>query len=426
MDSLKETLEKSPAVKDHYSIRSSGTQILSREDLTISGAKSLIHHLLSSDPAEVLEEVKISKLRGRGGAGFPLGIKLDTCRNQSVHPKFVICNGDEGDPGAFTDRFLLEERPIMVILGLLIAGYIIGSDRGVIYIRGEYPESTQIIDKTIEELKSHGLLGENILDSDFTFSIKVIQALGSYLCGEETALINSIEGQRPEVRIRPPYPAEKGLFQRPTLVNNVETLANLPFIIEKGGKHFASIGNTRSTGTKLISLDSHFHIPGVCEVEMGYPLNQVVSDLGGGFRRPVKALHIGGPLGGVVPLHQVQNLHVNFESFSESGFLLGHASIVSIPESMPMIRYIEHLFAFAAHESCGKCFPCRLGTKRAQEMFRLACESDYRIDTILLRDLLDTLEKTSLCAHGGGIPLPVRNILTHFAEEVEPFFITET
>ena len=270
--------------------------------------------------------------------------------------------------------------------------------------------------------KNTKLLGENIKDSGFSFNIKIIKAQGAYICGEETALINSIEGQRPEVRIRPPYPTQKGLFNKPTAVNNVETLAVLPFILANRGEHHASIGSEKSKGTKLMCLDSFFNNPGLYEVEMGTPLSKVVYDLGGGFKKPVKAMQIGGPLGGIVPVEKIEDLTVDFETFHKHGFLLGHASVVCIPEDFPMVKYLEHLMDFASYESCGKCFPCRLGTKRGQELLTKAITSDYQIDKTLFYDLLDTLENGSLCAHGGGIPLPVKNAMHYFEEELKEYF----
>jgi NADH-quinone oxidoreductase subunit F len=305
---------------------------------------------------------------------------------------------------------------------MMIAGYITGADVGVVYIRAEYPESITITQNAINDLHKLNLLGENILQSGFNFNFKVIGAQGAYICGEETALLSSIEGQRPEVRVRPPYPVQQGLFNKPTVVNNVETLACIPYILKYGGNKFASIGIGKSTGTKLISLDGFFNKPGIYEVDMGTPLSVVVNDLGGGFRSPVKAMHIGGPLGGLVPVHKINDLTVDFESFSQNGFLLGHASVVCIPENFPIIKYLEHLFQFTAHESCGKCFPCRLGSTRGAEMLKKAQESDYKIDRILLDDLVETLEIGSLCALGGGLPLPIKNALMYFDNELSPYF----
>lgn len=351
-----------------------------------------------------------------------MGLKLEFCRKAENDTKFVICNADEGDPGAYSDRYLLEARPHSVLFGMLVAGYLVKANYGILYIRAEYPESVTIVQDAIDQLREHGLIGVDIEGSGFNFDIKIIQAQGSYICGEETALINSIEGQRPEVRVRPPYPAQKGLFNKPTVVNNVETLAALHYILEHGGLAWKQIGTEKSSGTKLVSLDSYFNAPGIYEVEMGTPLSTVIYDLGKGFKKEVKALHIGGPLGGIVPLSKIGDLTLDFESFSKEGFLLGHASVVSIPSNFSMMRYIEHLFDFAAYESCGKCFPCRLGTKRGHELTSKALESDYKIDRTLFNDLLSTLEQGSLCAHGGGIPLPIRNALTYFEGELKAYF----
>ena len=302
-----------------------------------------------------------------------------------------------------------------------MAGYVIGANWGVLYIRAEYPESIDIIELAIDDLRDTGFLGTDIHGKGFDFDFKVIKAQGAYICGEETALLSSIEGQRPEVRVRPPYPTQKGLFNKPTVVNNVETLAAIHYILNNGGNAYAAIGTGKSSGTKLMSLDSHFNRPGLYEVDMGTPLSTVVDELGQGFSSPVKALHIGGPLGGMVPTDKIPALTVDFESFAQEGFLLGHASVVSIPESFPVVEYIEHLFDFAAYESCGKCFPCRLGTYRGYEMFQKARNEDYKIDRKLLDDLLTTLEEGSLCAHGGGIPLPVRNALQYFDSELREY-----
>jgi len=382
----------------------------------------ILKNVLTQDSQQVLEEIKLSNVRGRGGAGFPMGFKWESCRNEESDDKFIICNADEGDPGAYSDRYLLEERPHSVLFGMIIAGYCTHAKWGILYIRAEYPESVEIVQNAIDELRANNLLGENINGSGFDFDFKIIKAQGAYICGEETALINSIEGQRPEVRTRPPYPTQQGLFNKPTIVNNVETLAAVYHIIKNGGESYAALGTEKSTGTKLVCLDSFFNNPGIYEVEMGTPLSTVVNELGGGFKTAVKALHIGGPLGGLVPVEKIEKLNVDFESFASEGFLLGHASMVSVPESFPMIEYLEHLFDFAAYESCGKCFPCRLGTTRAHEMLQKAVHANYKISKELFNDLLSTLTQGSLCAHGGGIPLPAQNALQYFEDELKSYF----
>ncbi len=377
---------------------------------------------LTRDPEELLEEIRASNLRGRGGAGFPMAFKLQSCRDTPGERKYIVCNADEGDPGAFSDRYLMEERPHLVLFGMVVAGYITGADTGVVYIRAEYPESVEAVTLAVAELEARGLVGRDIRGSGFHFRFKVMQAAGAYICGEETALLNSIEGKRGEVRVRPPYPTQEGLFNRPTVVNNVETLACLHFILSRGGSAFAALGRGRSTGTKLLSLDSAFRRPGLYEVELGTPLRVVVDELGQGFRKPVKALHVGGPLGGIVPMSKVDDLTVDFESFQEHGFLLGHASILAIPEDFPLVLYLEHLFEFTEVESCGKCFPCRIGSVRGKELLRAARTEGRPISRRLFDDLLETLEIGSLCALGGGLPLGVKNALHHFSHELEPHF----
>lgn len=422
VDEIASIKKNNSVVSDKYNVASSGTPVLTSAFPGIKEYYSILADALKKSADDLLNELKVSGLRGRGGAGFPIAIKLEGCKKETSKQKFIVCNADEGDPGAYSDRYLLEQQPHSVLLGMMIAGYITGADTGVVYIRGEYPEVITITQNAIDELRQQGLLGINILNSGFNFNFKVIGAQGAYICGEETALLSSIEGQRPEVRVRPPYPVQQGLFNKPTVVNNVETLACIPYVIKNGGVKFASIGIGKSTGTKLISLDGFFHKPGIYEVDMGTPLSVVVNELGAGFRSKVKAMHIGGPLGGLIPVEKINDLTVDFESFNKNGFLLGHASVVCIPENFPIVKYLEHLFAFTAHESCGKCFPCRLGSARGAEMLKKAQQSDYRIDRTLFNDLIETLEIGSLCALGGGLPLPVKNALQYFDKELSDYF----
>ncbi len=402
--------------KDKYSCESIGEKVLTKKPLMAQQIMTAFVQLTKQNKSQTLNEIKKSQLRGRGGAGFPIGFKLESAMKEDSEMKYIICNADEGDPGAYSDRYLLEQQPYSVLFGIMLSAYIVKAPYGILYIRAEYPESITIINQAIETLAP-------MIDAiDFDFKFKLISAQGAYICGEETALINSIEGQRPEVRTRPPFPTQQGLFNKPTVVNNVETLASLYAIIENGGDHYAAFGNELSTGTKLVSLDSFFNKPGIYEVEMGTALTDVFEKLGGGFKQAIKAVHIGGPLGGIVPVEKFIDLNISFESFASNGFLLGHASVVCIPQDFPMIKYLQHLFEFASYESCGKCFPCRLGTKRGEELFTKAIDQDLKIEKNLLNDLLDTLEQGSLCAHGGGIPLPVRNTLKYFEGELEAYF----
>lgn len=381
-----------------------------------------IRQVLTHDKEKLLAEIKKSNVRGRGGAGFPMGFKLESCKNVPGEQKFIVCNADEGDPGAYSDRYLLEKQPHLLLFGMLVAGYIVGSNRGIIYIRGEYPESIEAINKEIEKWEKEGVLGDNINNTGFEFKFKMIEGAGAYICGEETALLSSIEGQRPEVRVRPPYPTQEGLFNLPTVVNNVETSATLYYILKNGGEKYASLGTGKSTGSKLICLDSLFKRPGLYEIEMGTPLSIVVNEFGGGFKREVKAIHVGGPLGGIVPVSKIDSLTLDFESFASNGFLLGHAGVVSIPNDFPMITYLEHLFEFTAAESCGKCFPCSIGSVRGKELLQKAQKEDFKIDRKLMDDLLETLEIGSLCALGGGLPLGIKNALQYFDNELKAYF----
>ena len=404
--------------KNINSVSHATKSILMGEDLsTIEKFKDLLSQILKKDKKETLKTITESNLCGRGGAGFPTGMKWNFCSQQKVKKKYVVCNADEGDSGAFSDRYLLEDQPLKVLFGMIVCGYIIGSDEGVLYIRGEYPKSIEIINRTINELKKLNLLGKDILGTDFSYDLYICIGQGAYICGEETALIASIEGRRAEVDVRPPFPTVEGLYKKPTVVNNVETLAAIPGILKYGAKSFSSIGNVKSAGTKLVCLDSLFKNPGVYEMDMGTPMKKIIYDIGGGFIKPVKALQVGGPLGGVIPIKEVEKLNLDFQEFTKAGFMLGHGSIVSIPEDFNMIKYIHHLFKFSAEESCGKCFPGRLGSYRGKEMFDQVINKTNKIPIKLLNELLITMQKGSLCALCGAIPLPIQNILKYFTDE---------
>lgn len=410
---------------DQYRVHALGGADLLTSAYSLVEFESELRELVSREPAEIISELKVSRLRGRGGAGFPLGLKWEACRNAETNGKnpgkYIVCNADEGDPGAYSDRYLLEQQSLKVIFGMLAAAWVTGAKAGIIYIRAEYPEAIEQALDSIRVLLKKSMLGENILGTSFSFSLKVIQGAGAYICGEETSLLASIEGRRPEVDVRPPYPVTRGLYQQPTIINNVESFAAVPIILRSGGSQFAGIGTEKSTGTKLLSLDSFFGEPGIYEAAMGTPLAEIV-DAAKGFRSPVKALHIGGPLGGLVPVEKIPELKLDFESFDDAGFLLGHAGVVCIPEELPIIEYLAHLFEFTAAESCGKCFPCRLGSVRGHEMLRNAIDDGQKIDRQLLDDLLETMELGSLCALGGGLPLPIKNALTYFEEELHVYF----
>jgi len=381
--------------------------------------KQLFEKVIKIDKKEITKSLLDSNLTGRGGAGFPTGMKWGFCEKEKSEKKYVVCNADEGDSGAFSDRYLLEDQPLKVLFGMVICGYVIGSNEGVLYIRGEYPKSIEAINGSINSLKEAGLLGENILGTNFSFDLNICIGQGAYICGEETALIASIEGRRAEVDVRPPFPVTEGLYKKPTVVNNVETLAAATGILIHGADKFSSIGNKKSAGTKLVCLDSFFNNPGVYEIDMGTPIKNIFNDIGGGFKESVKALQIGGPLGGVVPLIEAEKLNLDFQEFTEAGFTLGHAGIVSIPKDFPMVEYIHHLFEFSAEESCGKCFPGRLGSYRGKEMFDQFKNKSAKIPLKLLNELLVTMKKGCLCALCGAIPMPIMNILKYFGDEMK-------
>jgi NADH:ubiquinone oxidoreductase subunit F (NADH-binding) len=423
-----ESIDQSKSSQEDYSVHCTLEKPILTETIgDVSTYYALLSQLIENkNKTQLIEEVIASGLRGRGGAGFPTGIKWQSCANESCDSKsgdekYIVCNADEGDPGAFSDRYLMEQRPHAVLFGMLLAGYMVGAEWGVLYIRDEYPDSVETIQKAIEQFEAL-----NLLPNGFNFQFKIIRGAGAYICGEETALLRSIEGQKPMVSVRPPYPTVKGLFGKPTVINNVETFAAIHWILENSPQAYAALNNAatengRSTGSKLLSLDSSFNKPGIFEVPMGEKLSKVI-ELAGGFSKPIKALHIGGPLGGLIPLSKISNLTIDFESFANAGFLLGHAGIIGIPESFNIAKYVQHLFEFTEAESCGKCFPCRLGATRGKEMFKDALNQTYQLDRELLNDLLETMEKGSLCALGGGVPLPVKNALEYFSDELDSLF----
>ena len=409
-----------------YSESFASTSFLMDDKLSdINKFKDHLNKFINKDKKEIIKSLLDSNLTGRGGAGFPTGMKWDFCSKAKGDKKYVICNADEGDSGAYSDRYLLEDQALKVIFGMVICGYVIGSDEGVLYIRGEYPKSIEALNASINSLKKEGLLGEKILGTDFSFDLGICIGQGAYICGEETALIASIEGRRAEVDVRPPFPVTEGLYKKPTVVNNVETLAAAAGILLNGAEKFCAIGNKKSAGTKLVCFDSFFNNPGVYEIEMGTPMKKVLYDIGGGFKEDIKALQIGGPLGGVIPIAEAKKLNLDFQEFTTAGFMLGHASIVSIPKDFPMVEYIHHLFEFTAEESCGKCFPGRLGSYRGKEMFDQLKSKKAKIPLKVLNDLLITMKKGCLCALCGAIPTPIMNILKYFGDEMKNDMVNE-
>lgn len=387
--------------------------------------EGLAKALATMQPDDVLAEVERSQLRGRGGAGFSTATKWKLTAGHARHlgRGVIVCNADEGDPGSYIDKYLMEGDPFAVIEGVTLAGYAIGANRGMIYVRSEYPESAPTLRRAVDAARAAGLLGTAILGSHFDFDIDVVEGAGSYVCGEETALLRSLEGLRGMVTARPPFPAEKGLFGEPTLVNNVETLANIGWIVRHGGDAYAALGAGKSRGTKAVSLNERFVRPGVYEVPLGTPVREVLTTIGGGLRggRPVKAVQIGGPLGGILPA-SLLDTPLGFDELDAVGALLGHGGVVAWDDTVDVRDIAVHLFEFCDAESCGKCFPCRIGGKRGVEISRRlkspASDAARDEDVKLLADLCETMKLGSLCAHGGGIPMPIASLMVHFRDEM--------
>jgi NADH:ubiquinone oxidoreductase subunit F (NADH-binding)/NADH:ubiquinone oxidoreductase subunit E len=377
--------------------------------------RGLTRALASGDPEALLDEVKAANVRGRGGAGFPAGVKWGFARNAAGDDKAIVVNGDEGDPGSYIDKYLMEQRPELLIEGMALAGYAVGAARGFVFVRSEYPRSMPILNEAVEAARRDGHLGEDIGGSGFSFDIQVAEGAGSYVVGEETALLNSLMGFRGTVSARPPFPAERGWHGKPTVVNNVETLCNIPYIAEHGADSYAALSPGATQGTKLICLNDRFRNPGVYEVRFGTPMDEICNGLGGGLvdDHRIKAVQIGGPLGGILPGDRL-DVPFDFDELEELGCMVGHGSILAFDERTDMRALARHLLEFGAHESCGKCFPCRIGLQRGLEMV----EREGEIDRDRLESLLETLELGSLCAHGGGMPAPIRSLIAHFPEEL--------
>jgi NADH:ubiquinone oxidoreductase subunit F (NADH-binding) len=391
---------------------------------TARGGYRALDQALGWPRAELMSAVELSGLRGRGGAGFPTGKKWRAVAEQKGSEKFVVANADEGDPGAYIDRFLLEDDPHRLIEALAIAGYAVGAAKGYIYLRKEYPQARSALEQSLLEARREGFLGERIVHSDFSFEVELVVGQGSYVCGEETALLNSIEGRRPEVRLRPPYPSECGLFGKPTLINNVETLANIPWIVRNGGEAFRRLGFSNSRGSKVLSLNSLFHAPGLYEVDFGITIRQIVEDFGGGLKSGnMKGVIIGGPLAGIIPPH-LFGTPLGFDELAGIGASVGHGGVIAFDEHTSIAELVHHVFDFGAYESCGKCTPCRLGSRRIERLFQQILKTGHvpaheRKECI---EIVSALEMTSLCGLGTGLAQFVQSAFRHYAKELEPCF----
>lgn len=387
--------------------------------IAADGYQALYQVIREMTPAKVVDDITRSGLRGRGGAGYPTGVKWATVAKAKGERKFVICNADEGDPGAFMDRSVLESDPHRVLEGMAIAAYSVGANQGYIYIRAEYPVAINRLQIAIRQAQRLGLLGSNIFDSPFDFKIDIRIGAGAYVCGEETALMASIEGQRGTPSPRPPYPAESGLWGFPTLINNVETYANVPWIIRKGANVFASIGTEKSKGTKVFALAGKIQNTGIIEVPMGTTLRQIVEEMGGGVPDggTAKAVQTGGPSGGCIPASAFDT-PVDYESLSQLGSMMGSGGMIVMDESTNMVDVARFFMEFCMDESCGKCIPCRVGTVQLYKLLTKISEGKASFaDLKLLEELCDMVKHTSLCGLGQSAPNPVFSTLRYFRDE---------
>ena len=391
------------------------------EYIARDGYEALTRVLTEMTPEEVIDVVKRSGLRGRGGAGFPTGLKWEFCRKAKGEAKYALCNADEGDPGAFMDRSVLEGDPHSVIEAMAIAAYAIGSSQGYVYVRAEYPLAVKRLTLALEQARELGLLGQDILGTGFDFDLEIRMGSGAFVCGEETALMTSIEGNRGEPRPRPPFPANKGLWDMPSLLNNVETYANIPVIILKGPDWYASFGTEKSKGTKVFALAGTVNNTGLVEVPMGTALEKIVYDIGGGVPdgKDFKAAQIGGPSGGCIPAEHLDVL-LDYESVTELGAIMGSGGLVAMDEDTCMVDMARFFLDFVQDESCGKCPPCRIGTKRMLEIVTRICKGEGRqgdIETLV--ELGQTIKDTALCGLGQTAPNPVLSTIRHFRHEYQ-------
>ena len=387
--------------------------------LEVDGYKALEKVLKKMTQDEVIEEITKSGLRGRGGAGFPTGKKWLFTKNAEGTQKYVVCNADEGDPGAFMDRSILEGDPHSVIEAMMIAGYAVGANKGYIYVRAEYPIAVHRFQVAIDQAKERGILGKNIFGSDFEFDLSIRLGAGAFVCGEETALLESIEGRRGQPRLKPPFPANKGLWECPTLINNVETYANIPKIILNGAKWYSSIGTETSKGTKVFALGGNVKNIGLVEVPMGTTLREIVYDIGGGIPngRKFKAAQTGGPSGGCIPAEYLDK-PIDYESLKEIGSMMGSGGLIVMDDTKCMVNLAKFYLGFTVSESCGKCNPCRIGTKRMYEILEKLTNGEGTLEDIdKLERLAKTVASSSVCGLGQSAPNPVISTLKYFREE---------
>jgi formate dehydrogenase iron-sulfur subunit len=391
----------------------------SAADYEANGGIAGLRRAIGMTPSAVVQEVTDSGLRGRGGAAFPTGIKWKTVLETTDATKYIVCNADEGDSGTFADRMLMEGDPFMLLEGMTIAGFAVGASVGYIYVRSEYPEAIEALNEAVKAATAKGWLGESVLGTNFSFYIHVRVGAGSYVCGEETALLESLEGKRGVVRAKPPLPAHVGLFGKPTVINNVLSLGTVPAILADGAAAYAALGVGRSRGTQVLQLAGNIARGGIFETAFGTTLGEVVNDLGGGTEngRPIRAVQVGGPLGAYIPTSRF-DLPFDYEAFAAADAIVGHGGIVVFDDTVDMAAQARFAMEFCAVESCGKCTPCRIGSTRGVELIdKITAGIDRSANIDVLVDLCEVMADGSLCAMGGLTPLPVRSALNNFTED---------
>ncbi len=427
-DYLDKTFEKFPSIDDLDYFEKQKKVVLRNtgyinpekiEEYIARGGYSALHKALQMDPDEIIEEVSESNLRGRGGAGFPTGKKWKLAKEADSDTKYVISNGDEGDPGAYMDRVVLESDPHSMIEGMIIGGYTIGAEKGYIFVRNEYPKAVERLETALEQAQDYGILGNNIMKSGFDFDIEISKGGGAFVCGEETALMSAIEGKLPTPKPRPPYPTESGLWGKPTIINNVKSWGNIPVIINRGAEFLANIGTKRSGGTKVFSLVGSVERRGLIEVKLGTLLEEIVSDIGNADLEDVKAVQTGGPSGGFIPTKSL-DIPLDYETLTELGTIMGSGGLVVNDENACMVDMAKYFLDFTMGESCGQCTPCREGLERMYDILVNITEGKAGSDDLdLLRELSSYIEDASLCGLGKTAPRPILTTLDHFGEEYE-------
>lgn len=418
---------KNELVKTVLTARCGKIDPTSIDDYIKAGGYTALKKALKMKPMDIVEEVRASKLRGRGGAGFPSGAKMEAVLNTEETPKYLVCNADEGEPGNFKDRYLMENDPYQLIEGMTIAAYAMGMEKGFIYIRGEYNRAIELVGRALKKAGEKGYLGKNILGTDFSFDVEVRSGAGAYICGEEFALIESLEGKAGRPRNKPPYPTISGIYNKPTLINNVETFSNAPYILNEGAAKFAAIGTETSAGTRLVSLSGNVNKKGVFEVPFGISVREIIDVLGEGVSggREIKMVQIGGASGPCLPVSML-DIHLDYEVFARNGLSMGAGAIIVIDERFDVLEIVRQIMKFFRHESCGKCTPCREGNRQILRiLYKFISFTATWHDLALLESICSVMAQTSFCGLGQAAPTALLSTLKYFREEYTSRIVEE-